>query len=692
MQFILGQWTIFPTENKLVHLVSQEEMRLEPKSMAALKLFIDSPGEVIAIEDFMQAIWQDRVVGDHAVYRAINQLRKSLNPDDKNAYIINIPKQGYKLIETVNLTSSGVDTTPVILHTGRLKRWILGFVLLVMAYVFYWLTPVSQENETINFKNTVPLTTDLGNQRNPYFSADGSFVAYTKQSPVNSQSIKKQPYQIFILNLATQKETAITETQGDDFSPVLSSDAGRLAFVRRDSDQCRVMLIDKPLMDPKKESELFKCDWQNMDLAITADGKTLYYTQATPPNNQHKIFAYTIDTGKAIQLTTIKNVNSQGDRIISLAPNNKKLAFLRDSDWKWSKIGVLDLNDYSEEFYIKTGGWFDSLSWTPDSKEIIYQDSNRSLSLFSIKHGRSKKITTSFTEDILSISHNAVNNDLTIAFGQKKGGIYIKPNPHITDSEVPRINEMLVQSTELDAFPSFANHSKKMAFMSKRSGSAQIWLKNEKGEEEQVTRYTDKRSVRTIRWSPDDRKLLTETQNTISYIDLENGEQIMLISEDQYGSVGGATWDRDGSGIYFSSDVSGDGQIYHLNITSDEIKQVTTKGGIMAFPGSNDDELYFLKPHQTGLLTLNLLTEEEQVAVHEISSDLHRSIQVKASGIYYATKAGQISKYDYSSKQTVNINIGTELMVPVLSVSGDEKWFAFPYYNKIENSIYLLTH
>ena len=691
MQLKLGQWAIFPAENKLVNLVSQEEIRLESKSMAALKLLIDSQGEVVGIEDFINNVWQGRVVGNHVVYRVINQIRKSLNPDDKNAYIINIPKQGYKLIKPTVTVSQVSSKVPFKFNKDKLKFWMLWSVSITLGLAILWQLQHLVRNEVTIYNNTLPLTTDIGNEKYPYFSPDGNYVAYTKQSTLNNDS-QKQPYHVFILDLETQQELSVTDTSANDSGPVLSADARRLVFIRRSPGQCRVMLIENPLIDSKQEYELFECNQTNMDLEITGNGQVLYYTQATPPNNQHKIFAFIIDTGKATQLTTIKNVNSQGDRIISLAPNNKKLAFFRDSDWKWSELGILDLRDYKETFYIKTGGWFNALAWTPDSKEIIYQDSNRSLSVLTPKSGRTKKITSAFTEDILNISHNAINSDLAISFGQKKGGIYIKPNPLIPGSEVPKQNDVLVQSTEVDAFPSFANHSKRMAFMSKRSGSAQIWLKNESGEERQITQYSDKRSVRTIRWSPDDTKLLTETQNTVSYIDLKDRKQIILIAEDEYGSVGGVSWDHDGGGVYFSSEVSGDGQIYHLDIASKVIKKVTRKGGVMAFPGANEDELYLLKPYQAGLLTFNLITGEEQIIVPEINSALHRSIQVKPSGIYFVTKAGQIKKFDHSLQQTIDINVGAELMVPVLSVSNDERWFAFPYYNKVENSIYLLSH
>ncbi len=172
---------------------------------------------------------------------------------------------------------------------------------------------------------------------------------------------------------------------------------------------------------------------------------------------------------------------------------------------------------------------------------------------------------------------------------------------------------------------------------------------------------------------------------------LKDMQQVTLVAENQRGSVGAATWNHDGTGIYFSSEISGDSQIYQLNIASGAIKQITSKGGIMAFPGVNKSELYILKPHQVGLYIYDMQTNKEQMLVESIKSELHRSIHVKPSGIYYASTEGQVKKYDFSSQQTIDIDIGIELMVPVLTVSDDETWFAYPYYNQVENSIYQLS-
>ncbi|WP_395374427.1 winged helix-turn-helix domain-containing protein [Marinicella sp. W31] len=696
MNYMIGDWQVLSSENKLIHTSNQTLIHLEPKSMAVLNYFAQNPGEVISIDDLIREVWMDRVVGNHAVYRVINQLRKNLNAEDKNAYLVNIPKKGYQLIQPVELSSLPQDNEPEIEQHSQARKILFPYLVLMAAGFlglawWFFTTTDSEISPSLYYSQTKPITSAIGHEIDPQFSIDGQYMAYSKQAN------KSDPFNVFLLNLKNNEEVQITDSETDALQPVVSESAERMVYINRDKALCSVMLVDQPLNKASKnkvskESKLFDCDWQNMDLALSNDGKTLFYTKVSLPNNQHKIFALSIETGKTIQLTTIKTVNSQGDRVISLSPDNKKLAFLRDTDWKWSILGILDTTDYKETLYIKTDGWLNGLAWTPDSDNIIYQDSYRSLSLFSPISGKTQKITSGFTEDILNISHNGIDSRLAITFGSKQGGILIHENPLFVGLDKPFMHSAMIQSTEVDFFPSFARQSNDLAFMSKRTGSSQIWLQAEEGETTQISAFDDRRNVRTIRWSPNDAFLLTETEDSISYLDVNDKTTHTVIAKGTFGSVGGSTWNQEGTGVYFSSDISGDNQIYLFDIAKESTQQVTSKGGVMAFSSEDEDWLYLLKSHHDGLWKFNQETGEEILLVEAIDSGMHRSINITDEGVYYVSEKGLINFYRFASQKNTVLNIGMELIVPVLSVSHDEAHLAFPYYDKKETSIFLLSN
>ncbi len=75
------------------------ETKVTPRSMDVLKLLIERDGNVVSPGEFLETIWRSPIATDHAVHKAIAELRSALQDDAHNPrYIKTIPKRGYKLI------------------------------------------------------------------------------------------------------------------------------------------------------------------------------------------------------------------------------------------------------------------------------------------------------------------------------------------------------------------------------------------------------------------------------------------------------------------------------------------------------------------------------------------------------------------------------------------------------------------
>ncbi|WP_169792278.1 winged helix-turn-helix domain-containing protein [Pseudohongiella spirulinae] len=78
-------------------------MKITPRSMDVLRMLIDHVGQVVSPSDMLEIIWRSPIAGDHAVHKAIAELRSALNDRaGQPRYIKTIPKRGYTLIATVN--------------------------------------------------------------------------------------------------------------------------------------------------------------------------------------------------------------------------------------------------------------------------------------------------------------------------------------------------------------------------------------------------------------------------------------------------------------------------------------------------------------------------------------------------------------------------------------------------------------
>ncbi|MDH7943319.1 winged helix-turn-helix domain-containing protein [Pseudohongiella sp. SYSU M77423] len=85
------------------------ENKVTPRSMDVLRLLIENAGQVVSPTQMLESIWRSPIATDHAVHKAIAELRGALQDDaHKPIYIKTIPKRGYTLIAPVTAVASHV--------------------------------------------------------------------------------------------------------------------------------------------------------------------------------------------------------------------------------------------------------------------------------------------------------------------------------------------------------------------------------------------------------------------------------------------------------------------------------------------------------------------------------------------------------------------------------------------------------
>jgi TolB-like protein/DNA-binding winged helix-turn-helix (wHTH) protein/Tfp pilus assembly protein PilF len=79
-------------------------VKLEPRAMRVLVCLAEHAGEVVSVEQLLDAVWKDVLVTHDSVYQAMAGLRRALGDDPKNPiYIANVQRRGYRLIAPVVL-------------------------------------------------------------------------------------------------------------------------------------------------------------------------------------------------------------------------------------------------------------------------------------------------------------------------------------------------------------------------------------------------------------------------------------------------------------------------------------------------------------------------------------------------------------------------------------------------------------
>lgn len=97
---IIGAWRVDPIANQIAR--DGETVKLEARTMRLLLCLAERAGQTIDTDELMDRVWPGTIVTQDSVYQAVASLRRILRDDAKNpAYIVTVPRRGYRLIAQV---------------------------------------------------------------------------------------------------------------------------------------------------------------------------------------------------------------------------------------------------------------------------------------------------------------------------------------------------------------------------------------------------------------------------------------------------------------------------------------------------------------------------------------------------------------------------------------------------------------
>ena len=192
--FRIGPWFVEPSVNTVSR--NGKTIRLEPKVLEVVVYLAQHPGETVAKEELIRAIWRDTFVSDDVLTRCISELRKALDDDPKAPRVIEtIPRKGYRLLQRVERIP---PLGPPPERKWKWKWWVAGsasiIVAGVLAAVVLWhVKPGSQSRPMLpaDIKQT-QLTAN--SNENPVGSAaispDGRYLAYADLTGIHIKVIE----------------------------------------------------------------------------------------------------------------------------------------------------------------------------------------------------------------------------------------------------------------------------------------------------------------------------------------------------------------------------------------------------------------------------------------------------------------------------------------------------------------------
>jgi Tol biopolymer transport system component/DNA-binding winged helix-turn-helix (wHTH) protein len=240
------------------------------------------------------------------------------------------------------------------------------------------------------------------------------------------------------------------------------------------------------------------------------------------------------------------------------------------------------------------------------------------------------------------------------------GGISIPTDKNYKSA--PRLRR-LIWGDGGNAAPQFSPDGHRLAFMSDRNGSWQIWMSDADGARPRQISFTE--SAGTPRWSPDGSSIAFDAPfngNTwifVVHVDRNEADRSQADqSEHARPIVEGRvpSFSRDGKWIYFASERTGEWQVWKTSVRDGTEAQVTFHGGFAALE-STDGYIYYSKSRypQPEVCRVRIQGGEESCGFQHLRPRTWASWAPTRQGIVFAEDLpdgqAELSLYDPTRRQ-----------------------------------------
>jgi Tol biopolymer transport system component len=442
---------------------------------------------------------------------------------------------------------------------------------------------------------------------------------------------------------------------------------------------------------------------------LSPDGKWLAVSDKTSAEEPFSIFLLSPETGERRRVTS-PPTSVIGDCSPAFSPDGKQLAFVRVISAVVGEIYLapVDAGDGGEPKRLTfDGAGVSNLAWAPNGREIV----------FSRRHSGKNRLFRIPVEGGAPEWIAATGSDSQYpAFSSDGTKLVWRQNMVDTDifrlalnggSEKSRGLSNLIVSTALEASPRYSPDGKRIAFVSNRSGSDEIWVCDSDGEN--PIRLTSFRGplAGSPSWSPDSKQIVfdcrPEGNADIYAVSAEGGQPRRLTSDPAEDIV--PSWSRDGRWIYFTSNRSAGGgsgqlQIWKMPADGGSATQLTQQGGFEPMESPDGRWIYFAQDRGSSLIRRMPSAGGAETAILDFHQKSYSRVwTVTNEGVYFAVASSNtqstIKFFSFSTgieKTVAELDRTMPSNVSGLTISPDGKWLLFPLYSQRGSDLMMIEN
>jgi Tol biopolymer transport system component/DNA-binding winged helix-turn-helix (wHTH) protein len=606
-------------------------IRLIGQPFDILSVLLSRPGELVTREELRMRLWPgDTFVDfDHGLNAAVNKLRETLcDSADHPRFVETLPRRGYRFIANVERLdapiasartsstlghetnvpanfgaappriSSRTELPPDSLRTPetswasqRLKLWLSPIAIVAVLLLIFLAVNTRNKGPREALANSpaspmrmLAFTGPDEDAWQPAFSPDGKRIAFARSGTHEDSGI-------FLKQIGSNSQTQLT-TNGHDRSPAWSPEGNAIAFSRWNDASFALFTVptaggaeqklDTRGVNPKR-GEL---DW-------SPDGKWIAF------NGGSSLYLLSFRDGSVRPLSNPPP--SAEDRAPAFSADSRRVLFVRSRTGGIpEEIRIVSM-DGGEETLVTavTADIIGTPRWSADGNSVVFSSN------FGGKAGL-WRISADKRDSPIQVSDSAADPAIArqgglLAYERGSRGLNIwqldlaANEKTATEKREQTILVPQTGQTDQGPAPQFSPDGTKLAFMSDRSGTMEIWVADANGKNaKQVTAIGN---AGTPRWSPDSKAIVFDSNrkngSSIYTVSLDGGEARLVTPDDFENRC--PSWSRDGKWIYFASHRTGRFEVWKAPAAGGTAVQVTRNGGHAALEAPDGKHIFYAK-------------------------------------------------------------------------------------------------
>ncbi len=678
-------------------------VKLQAQPFQVLVALLEKPGTVVARDQLRRRLWPDDTFVDfeHGLNAAVTRLRQALGDSaEQPRYIETWSKRGYRF--TAQVQGQVVETEKVAasvpLTPPQWKHWVwfaaAGLLAASGAGAFFL-----SSQRTAPTGQPLTLTTFRGREINPALSPDGTRVAFAWDGE------KQDNFDIYVMPVPSGAPLRLTTDPADDVRPAWSPDGRTLAFLRRlGSDRGELLLVPveggpEHKLREIRDLELRESPGRIVSLAWSPDGRWIAASHHGFEGLSEGISLFSL-TGKSRQLTSPPDY---GDHMPAFSPDGRTLAFCRNSGFSASEIFLLPLQENFEPAgsprrLTAHGRCSSNPVWTRHGRDLLYivgcSPGQREMRTIQVSGPQASPRTIALGHDVSEISGGP-----HLVYSRQSRDVNIWRAKLPATGISPAAAELFIGSTRPDGIAKYSPDGKRIAFVSSRSGSAEIWVSDADGSHPVRMTSIGGPLVGILNWSPDGQWIAfharPEGQADLFVIPAAGGSPRRLTTNPQDDNA--PSYSHDGRWIYFSSARSGQVQIFKMPAEGGPAVQLTTAGGVHPIESPDGKMVLYYGDLDTSGIWSVPVTGGHAVKVAGPTHPWPFGFAVTVDGVYYPAPPHSgdqrfIQFLRFSNRETRPVVVVSNAFHLGMSVSPDGRYILFDQYEESRSDLMLVEN